>query len=431
MKSEKRRLFAVIVFCFGLIVFGATNVNASSRKRLYEHVTENAVLDSTKEFNFWAGADENEAGVYIESRTSEDEYPVYYYRGLPEDNNVIFGGFCWQILRTTDLGNIKLIYNGASSDGECTATGGDTNTIASVAYASSNDSRIYGGYVYELDGESHDSVIKAALDEWYENNLIDYEDDLADDIWCNSVDWEANRDRIINLGAPSNECSNESAQMSVSSEIGNGKLQYPIATITVDELMFGGAGYGTDENHNYYLTTGNKFHTITQQSEKKMFYQNSKYTINRTGSLTYETGARAVIALPNSTIILSGNGSKNSPWMVAVPKFTADSVEDTATVEGADDDTLFAEGETIRIVPKEGRIGEVVFYDDDDEEVNVDYRIENDGSCSFVMPAYNVKFKIILAQNNPATGDSIQEIIAGAAIGLSTLVAICYVKMRR
>jgi hypothetical protein len=36
-----------------------------------------------------------------------------------------------------------------------------------------------------------------------------------------------------------------------------------------------------------------------------------------------------------------------------------------------------------------------------------------------------------LAQNNPATGDSIQEIIVGAAIGLSILVAICYVKMRR
>ena len=43
-----------------------------------------------------------------------DEYtnPVYYFKGAVEDNNVLFAGFCWKIVRTTDTGGIKMIYNG-------------------------------------------------------------------------------------------------------------------------------------------------------------------------------------------------------------------------------------------------------------------------------------------------------------------------------
>ncbi|MBQ3308009.1 MAG: hypothetical protein IJG68_07460 [Bacilli bacterium] len=39
-------------------------------------------------------------------------------------NNVILGGVCWQILRTTDTGGVKLIYNGEEENGECQTTRG-------------------------------------------------------------------------------------------------------------------------------------------------------------------------------------------------------------------------------------------------------------------------------------------------------------------
>lgn len=427
MKEKKTRLFALVLFSLLMASTMASNV-AAKKALLYDYATADAVLDSTKEFDYKAGASETDTGIYIESRTADDEYPVYYYRGMPQNNNVLYGGFCWLMLRTTSLGNIKLIYNGLPSDGKCTATGSDTNTIAEVAYAESNGDRIYGGYVYELDDELHDSVAKAALDEWYEENLIDLEDELADDVWCNSVNWEANHSRIAENGAPSNECSEEVAQLSVSTEVGNGRLKYPIAMITADELMFGGAGYNV-ENHNYYLTTGNKYHTITQQSAQKMFYQNSKYTLNRTGSLTYATGVRAVIALPNTTVINSGDGSKNNPLSVAVPKYTADSMTDSARIDGREDE-LFAEGELIRVVSDEGKIGSVTFYNEDGEEVDVDYTIGNDGSCSFVMPAYNVKFTIVIAQENPATFDGIEGFMAITA-GLIMVSVICFANKRR
>ena len=42
--------------------------------------------------------------------------PVYYFNGIVQNNNVLFGGFCWKIVRTTDTGGIKLIYNGEQKD---------------------------------------------------------------------------------------------------------------------------------------------------------------------------------------------------------------------------------------------------------------------------------------------------------------------------
>ena len=37
---------------------------------------------------------------------------IYYFDGIAKNNNVFFGGFCWQMVRTTDTGGVKLIYNG-------------------------------------------------------------------------------------------------------------------------------------------------------------------------------------------------------------------------------------------------------------------------------------------------------------------------------
>ncbi len=54
----------------------------------------------------------NGKGLYLKAETQNDEYPIYYYRGEVDNNNVLFGGFCWKIVRTTEKGGTKLIYNG-------------------------------------------------------------------------------------------------------------------------------------------------------------------------------------------------------------------------------------------------------------------------------------------------------------------------------
>ena len=61
--------------------------------------------------------------------------------------NVIFGGFCWQMWRTTDTGGVKMIYNGVPSDGKCTATR-EEQQIGTTAFNSSSNSPAYVGYMY-------------------------------------------------------------------------------------------------------------------------------------------------------------------------------------------------------------------------------------------------------------------------------------------
>ncbi len=57
---------------------------------------------------------------------------IYHWYGLNDtngtsildNNNVIFAGQCWQMIRTTDTGGVKMIYNGESEDGKCLNTRG-------------------------------------------------------------------------------------------------------------------------------------------------------------------------------------------------------------------------------------------------------------------------------------------------------------------
>ena len=66
-----------------------------------------------------APSDTNGNGINILEGTENDQFPIYFYRGFDtsgkhvvSNNNVLFGGFCWKIVRTTDTGGIKIIYNG-------------------------------------------------------------------------------------------------------------------------------------------------------------------------------------------------------------------------------------------------------------------------------------------------------------------------------
>ena len=76
------------------------------------------------------------------------EQKVYYYKGENPNNNVIFGGFCWQIVRTTTTGGIKMIYNGIPSNGTCNNTGVYSQLSQSSAFNSNYNSPAYAGYMY-------------------------------------------------------------------------------------------------------------------------------------------------------------------------------------------------------------------------------------------------------------------------------------------
>ena len=103
--------------------FDLTNVTNTTMMfipYLYNEVKNNN-LDTNIDF---LELDINYGGTYLHQPTKDDKYPVYYYRGKVDNNNVKFAGFCWKIVRTTETGGLKLLYNGLADDnGGCNNTG--------------------------------------------------------------------------------------------------------------------------------------------------------------------------------------------------------------------------------------------------------------------------------------------------------------------
>ena len=60
--------------------------------------------------------DKKYLGLYTGEGADTYTYPVYYYKGNVQNNNVLFGGFCWKIVRTTETGGVKIVYNGKQKD---------------------------------------------------------------------------------------------------------------------------------------------------------------------------------------------------------------------------------------------------------------------------------------------------------------------------
>ena len=111
----------------------------------------NQTIDFSK-----APSDTNGNGINILEGTENDTFPIYFYRGFDTEgksvvskNNVLFGGFCWKIVRTTDTGGIKIVYNGEpTQDNKCTNTTGTVTQISTSQFNSSYNSPAYNGYMY-------------------------------------------------------------------------------------------------------------------------------------------------------------------------------------------------------------------------------------------------------------------------------------------
>ncbi len=91
---------------------------------------------------------------------------VYYYTGAEaaENANVLFAGYCWQIIRTTDNGGVRMIYNGVALNNKCettrTATKGINGRSSSNLITHNMTSTALYGRSYDYDLETGMFTIK-------------------------------------------------------------------------------------------------------------------------------------------------------------------------------------------------------------------------------------------------------------------------------
>ena len=272
----------------------------------------------------------NGEGVYLFDETKNDTNPVYFYRGTHNlNNNLLYANLCWKIVRTTETGGVRIVYNGAPVNGKCTTTIGANTQIGSSKFNPTDDKKKYVGYMFGDDANpyqnNNESDIKKYIDNWYKSNIKDkgFESSLdKGSIYCgdrtelqsgNDI-YYAGRDRISS-GKPTMKCpSNDSYGL----ESGNRKLTYPVGLLSADDVNLAG-GKLWEDNSNYYLYTKNWYWLLSPghlNSSGVTFVLH----VYSGGSVRYgnvsTNGVRPAITVAPSASLLSGDGSQNNPYVI-------------------------------------------------------------------------------------------------------------------
>ena len=306
-------------------------------------------------------------GIYTTTATNGN-VPVYYYRGDADkvNNNIIFNNMCWKIIRTTETGGIKLIYNGTPIDGKCETQTGEATQIGSSSFNESYDDNAFAGYMYGTAGSStyqathantNESSIKKYIDSWYKTNFDESATSkLEDTVFCNDRSTKAYDANTIGntsyssygdlgygknktlYGAahratyysknpnPSLVCQNQNDKFTMSSQNGNGKLTYPVGLITLDEVVLAGFNTYYSNESDYkdttnYLCTNSDYWT----SSPVLMYADGAARVGYVYSAGYvgvdrvdsASGVRPVVSLISGTLVNSnGDGTSANPYIV-------------------------------------------------------------------------------------------------------------------
>ena len=287
-------------------------------------------------------------------KATENGTDVYYFAGqdtesTPINNWVKFGknssnqDLYWRIIRTNADGSIRLLYHGTST----AAT--DAYIGTSKFNEKSNDS-MYVGYMYGTSGSqesnrtnTNDSTIKTAIDNWYASNMTSYTKYLSTTaVYCNdrelasgatystnkAFDFKA-KERLETNKTPTYDCTNDNDKFTVDASTGNGKLTYPIALMTADEIAYAGGVALKNAPMWYYTNSSLESSTGTQWwwllSPERLDSLGARVwnvagsdlpgTL-RLGIVHIVDGVRPVVSLKSCIKYSTGNGTSETPYEI-------------------------------------------------------------------------------------------------------------------
>ena len=282
-------------------------------------------------------------------KATENGTDVYYFAGqdtvsTPVNNWVKFGNYYWRIIRTNSDGSIRLLYHG-------------TSTAATDAYIGnsefnekSNDS-MYVGYMYGTSGSqesnrtnTNNSTIKTYIDNWYASNMTSYTKYLSPTaVYCNDREvgsetysatgsgfFYAANTRLDTNKTPTYDCTNDNDKFTVDASTGNGKLTYPIALMTADEIAYAGGVAYTTAPMWYYTNSSLESSTDTTEwwslspdgwsgrnaGSWSVSGSDDPGYLNNSNSVDYSGGVRPAVSLKSCIKYSTGNGSASSPYEI-------------------------------------------------------------------------------------------------------------------
>ena len=287
--------------------------------------------------------------VYTDNNTktlytsTENGTTVYYFAGNATDNWVKFGknasnqDLYWRIIRTNSDGSVRLLYHGTSTTATDAYIGTSEfnrsyNDIAYVSYMFGST-----GSISNARENTTNSTIKTTIDNWYTSNLeakgyTKYLSTTA--VYCNDRSTSDNiyfgaTTRLDTNKTPTYDCATAEDKFTADSSTGNGKLKYPIALMTADEVSFAGGLMWTSTPTWYYYnsasgsSTGSTWWWLLSPNYwigggATEFYVRGS---SDPGFLSYypvrsSGGVRPAISLKSCTLYSTGNGSANAPYTI-------------------------------------------------------------------------------------------------------------------
>ena len=252
--------------------------------------------------------------------------------------------FYWRIIRTNSDGGVRLLYHGTST----TATDA---YIGASAFNQNSDSPKYVGYMYgntdatpeEARTNTNDSTIKTSIDNWYANNMTSYTKYLSTTaVYCNDrelasgasystteeFDFKA-YDRLYTNKTPTYDCTNDNDKFTVDASTGNGKLTYPIALMTADEIAYAGGVAFKNAPMWYYTNSSLESSTGTEwwwSLSPIYWYGNDAVSwdvssgtpdLLNFNSVNNLFGVRPAVSLKTCTLWTSGNGAPETPYEIS------------------------------------------------------------------------------------------------------------------
>ena len=159
---------------FILLFVGMTTIYAVSKFNFkIEANIEIEKLD--KLFDTVVGTNDNSCstkydGLVTDEVNNTKDADNVYFASCVDKRNVIFGGYCWQVVRTTETKGTRLLYNGEVVDGKCLSTRENHNgLVASNTFPTTTlggEEYLYGeSFTYDVDTKNF-TLVDTKKDTW-------------------------------------------------------------------------------------------------------------------------------------------------------------------------------------------------------------------------------------------------------------------------
>ena len=281
------------------------NVNVT-RKQAVQNVSifgkKFEVVDAEPTLTTSSNNTNDASGLYKSIATNTGK-PTYYFRGNVTNNYVKFAGQTWRIVRVNEDGTIRIVMQ----DG--------INNNAKYAFNSNSNNYTYMYYT--------NSQAKTQLESWYQTN-IGSKADLAKNVASGAYYCEQAKVKYTdgytsgnatmttyNKYTPDFKCSSDAN--------GKGQVNASVGLLSYDEVVYAG-GYYEQSNNNYYLYNPSIYWWTMSPVGFSNSYSYAWYIrsagATSNGNVTGIASLRPVLILSTDTKISSGDGTKDSPFVV-------------------------------------------------------------------------------------------------------------------